>query len=135
MQTRSVTGGDFSCKRQLETPLRCKLQEKIASCDMAFSSKSNSSCSKTFALRVAEKVETCLLLSTYFFKVFRSIGYRSVPFDDDIPFDHQRGVVSCSSNDGHVTGQPGNYYHRSNEICKSPWKISKFLEICSKFVR
>ena len=36
LQTRSVTGGDFSCKRQLETPLRCKLQEKIVSCDMAF---------------------------------------------------------------------------------------------------
>ena len=35
MQTRNVTGGDFSCKRQLETPLRCKLQERIASCDMA----------------------------------------------------------------------------------------------------
>ena len=35
MQTTSVTGGDFSCKRQLETPLRCKLQEKIASCDSA----------------------------------------------------------------------------------------------------
>ena len=37
MQTTSVTGGDFSCKRQLETPLRCKLQEKIASCDSALS--------------------------------------------------------------------------------------------------
>ena len=37
MQTRSVTGGDFSCKRQLETPLRCKVQEKIASRDSAFS--------------------------------------------------------------------------------------------------
>ena len=37
MQTRSVTWGDFYCKRQLETPLRCKLQEKIASCDSAFS--------------------------------------------------------------------------------------------------
>ena len=37
LQTRSVTGGDFSCKRQLETPLRCKLQGKIASCDMALS--------------------------------------------------------------------------------------------------
>ena len=36
LQTRSVTGGDFSCKRQLETPLRCKLQEKIVLCDMAF---------------------------------------------------------------------------------------------------
>ena len=36
LQTRSVTGGDFSCKRQLETPLRCKLQENIASCDMTF---------------------------------------------------------------------------------------------------
>ena len=35
LQTRSVTGGDFSCKMQLETPLRCKLQEKIPSCDMA----------------------------------------------------------------------------------------------------
>ena len=36
LQTGLVfTGGDFSCKRQLETPLRCKLQEKIASCDMA----------------------------------------------------------------------------------------------------
>ena len=35
MQTRSVAGGDFFCKTQLETPLRCKLQEKIASCDMA----------------------------------------------------------------------------------------------------
>ena len=32
-----VTGDDFSCKRQLETPLRCKSQEKIASCDSAFS--------------------------------------------------------------------------------------------------
>ena len=37
LQTRSVTGGDFSCKRQLETPLRCKLQEKIASCDIVLS--------------------------------------------------------------------------------------------------
>ena len=37
LQTRSVTGGDFSCKRQLETPLRCKWQENIASCDMALS--------------------------------------------------------------------------------------------------
>ena len=35
LQTRSVTGGDFSCKRRLETSLRCKLQEKIASCDSA----------------------------------------------------------------------------------------------------
>ena len=35
MQTRSVAGGDFFCKTQLETPLRCKLQEKIASCDSA----------------------------------------------------------------------------------------------------
>ena len=28
LQTRNVTGGDFSYKKQLETPLRCKLQEK-----------------------------------------------------------------------------------------------------------
>ena len=37
LQTRSVTGGNFSSKRQLETPLRCKLQEKIASCNSALS--------------------------------------------------------------------------------------------------
>ena len=39
LQTRSVTGGNFSCKRQLETLLRCKLEEKIALCDSAFSQK------------------------------------------------------------------------------------------------
>ena len=41
------------------------------------------------------------------FQTFRSIGYRSVPIDDDIPFDHERGVVSCSTDNGHVSGQPG----------------------------
>ena len=41
LQTRSVTGGDFSCKMQLVTPLRCKLQEKIASCDSASSLLTN----------------------------------------------------------------------------------------------
>ena len=35
MQTRRVTGGDFSSKRKLKMPLRCKLQEKITSCDSA----------------------------------------------------------------------------------------------------
>ena len=35
LKNRNVTGGGFSCKIQLETPLRCKLREKIASCDMA----------------------------------------------------------------------------------------------------
>ena len=40
-------------------------------------------------------------------KVFRSIGYRSIAIDDGIPFDDKNGVVSCESNDGHVTGLPG----------------------------
>ncbi|XP_028415890.1 NADPH:adrenodoxin oxidoreductase, mitochondrial-like [Dendronephthya gigantea] len=39
--------------------------------------------------------------------IFRSIGYRSVVIDDEIPFDG--GVVSCESNDGHVSGLPGVY--------------------------
>ena len=41
--------------------------------------------------------------------VFRSIGYRSIAIDDNIPFDDKNGVVSCESNDGHVTGLPGVY--------------------------
>ncbi|CAB3979890.1 NADPH:adrenodoxin oxidoreductase, mitochondrial [Paramuricea clavata] len=41
--------------------------------------------------------------------IFRSIGYRSVAIDNDIPFDDKNGVVSCESNDGHVAGLPGVY--------------------------
>ena len=48
-----------------------------------------------------------LKCSFTFFQVFRSIGYRSVAIDNDIPFDDKNGVVSCESNDGHVAGLPG----------------------------
>ena len=47
LQTRSVTGGDFPCTRQLETPLRCKLQEKIASCDSALRNRKHFPCFHT----------------------------------------------------------------------------------------
>lgn len=42
-----------------------------------------------------------------FLQVFRSIGYRSVAIDNDIPFDEKKGVISCESKDGHVAGLPG----------------------------
>jgi hypothetical protein len=61
-----------------------------------------------------EKSITCnyiyLLIACFYnipLQIFRSIGYRSVAIDNDIPFDDKNGVVSCESNDGHVTGLPG----------------------------
>ncbi|XP_046855443.1 NADPH:adrenodoxin oxidoreductase, mitochondrial-like isoform X2 [Xenia sp. Carnegie-2017] len=42
-------------------------------------------------------------------EIFRSIGYRSTTIDDDLPFDNERGVISCETNNGHVTGMPGIY--------------------------
>ena len=43
-----------------------------------------------------------LKCSFTFFQVFRSIGYRSVAIDNDIPFGDKNGVVLCEFNDGHV---------------------------------
>ena len=54
LQTRSITGGNFSCKRQLEFPLA--LQENIASCDSALTHAGNIS-----------SADTCTPKVTYFF--------------------------------------------------------------------
>ena len=85
-QTRSVTGGDFSCKRQIETPLRCKLQEKIASCDSAFkhgNTRAAGSCSpfnfsfSQTSTRVSITVCSSLLFALLFLKYFLPLVYFS----------------------------------------------------------
>jgi hypothetical protein len=70
-----------------------------------------------------EKIITCnyflyfnRVFLLHFFQIFRSIGYRSVAIDNDIPFDDKNGVVSCESNDGHVTGLPGI----TDYVCPKP---------------
>ncbi|XP_031556284.1 NADPH:adrenodoxin oxidoreductase, mitochondrial-like [Actinia tenebrosa] len=39
--------------------------------------------------------------------VFRSIGYKSVPIDDTVPFDHKNGIIP--NEDGRVLGTTGLY--------------------------
>ncbi|CAH8850188.1 unnamed protein product [Trichobilharzia szidati] len=42
--------------------------------------------------------------------VVRSIGYRGVRIDPDLPFDEQHGVIQCKDNNGRVVDLPQASY-------------------------
>lgn len=50
-----------------------------------------------------------LLKIILFVQVFRSIGYKSVPIDETVPFDHKNGVIP--NEDGRVLGTTGKIEH------------------------
>ena len=39
------------------------------------------------------RVVTVSVIEFVYLQVFRSIGYKSIPIDDQIPFDKRRGVI------------------------------------------